>query len=302
MGNNIDPHLVNFTYEAAFKSFWGKNALRRFLKSCNISAALLATWSSGESKGEFLNRLIQILLKSEKGQVVFNRIAVKLSELNTFPDLQNLNDSAKKISEAKVAISKLRSYLDKKLETEDINFEKGEIQPLLYEQKRKEFQTRLDAMKDLMGNKEGEFQFSSWFYDLLDFCKIENKRPKIGDNKPIDGTLVHKGLSYMVDSNFTPTPYEKKLVRRFRKIIEGSNDHNIGIVISISGYSSDAIESSSRKSPPLILMNVNHLYLFLTGVMDFSEIINRMYRHLSRTGEATLPVNKIWMMDYDENG
>ena len=93
MGKKIDPHLVNLTYEAAYRSFWGKNTLRRFLKSCNTSATLLATWSADESKGEFLNRLFQILLKSEKGRNVLRKISVKLSEQKSFPDLHNYEDS-----------------------------------------------------------------------------------------------------------------------------------------------------------------------------------------------------------------
>ena len=45
-------------------------------------------------------------------------------------------------------------------------------------------------------------------------------------------------------------------------------------------------------------MNVNHLYLFLTGIIDFTEVIKRMHRHLLETGESTVSVNKIWLMEY----
>lgn len=69
-------------------------------------------------------------------------------------------------------------------------------------------------------------------------------------------------------------------------------DNTMGIMVSISGYSSTAISDASGNKTTLLLLDANHLYLFLSGAMTFAEIVSRVRRHASQTGEAYLPVNK----------
>ncbi len=69
-------------------------------------------------------------------------------------------------------------------------------------------------------------------------------------------------------------------------------DNTMGIMVSISGYSGVAISDASGNKSTLLLLDASHLYLFLSGVMSFSDTISRIRRHASQTGEAYLPVNK----------
>jgi len=41
-----------------------------------------------------------------------------------------------------------------------------------------------------------------------------------------------------------------------------------------------------------MLLDAQHLYLFLAGTMSFADIVSRVRRHVSQTGEAYLPVAK----------
>jgi hypothetical protein len=66
----------------------------------------------------------------------------------------------------------------------------------------------------------------------------------------------------------------------------------MGIMVSISGYSSTAISDASGSKTTLIILDASHLYLFLSGAMSFTDIISRVRRHVSQTGEAYLPANK----------
>ena len=66
----------------------------------------------------------------------------------------------------------------------------------------------------------------------------------------------------------------------------------MGVMISISGYSSVAIAEASGKKTTLLLFDAQHIYLFLMGGMKFSEIIKRVRRHAAQTGEAYLLASK----------
>jgi hypothetical protein len=65
----------------------------------------------------------------------------------------------------------------------------------------------------------------------------------------------------------------------------------MGILVSISGYSSVAREEASGNKTPLLLLDHGHIYLVLGGMMGFADVIERIRRHASQTGEAYLSVS-----------
>ena len=59
MAAKITPRLIELTYEAALKSFWRKEALRKFLRASHVAEGVMATWVPDESKRDFLDRAFQ---------------------------------------------------------------------------------------------------------------------------------------------------------------------------------------------------------------------------------------------------
>ena len=51
-------------------------------------------------------------------------------------------------------------------------------------------------------------------------------------------------------------------------------------------------KQASGRRTALLLFDAMHLYLFLSGTLTFQEVILRVRRHASQTGEAYLPVAK----------
>jgi hypothetical protein len=47
--------------------------------------------------------------------------------------------------------------------------------------------------------------------------------------------------------------------------VQEKADNTMGIMVSISGYSSTAIDAASGPRTPLLLLDHSHLYLLLTG-------------------------------------
>ena len=108
MAARISPRLIELTYEAALKSFWRKEALRKFLRASHLSEAFLSTWSSEDSKRDFLDRVFQKLQMNDRARAVIFEMARSLSEQTTFPDLRNWEDSPQKIADATKAVAELK--------------------------------------------------------------------------------------------------------------------------------------------------------------------------------------------------
>jgi len=301
MATRITPRLIELSYEAALKSFWRKEALRKFLRASHVAATFIATWAAEESKRDFLDRTFQQLQATDRGKSVIFEMAKFLSEQTTFPDLRNWEDSQQKISDAGKAVAELKVYLktqDEEIRTEREREEakskareaRTKIQRSLIDKGK--LQVRLNSLHSAVGTQQGGYDFQDWFYDLLDFCEIQNRRPYVSAGRQIDGSLTFDGRTYLVELKFTGSQADAPDVDSLRSKVDDKADNTMGIMVSISGYSSVALAQASGRKTTLLLFDASHLYLFLSGTLSFTDIISRVRRHASQTGEAHLPAGK----------
>lgn len=301
MAVKITPRFIELTYEAALKSYWRKAALRKFLQAVHISESHLATWAQEESKREFLDRTFASLQKTDKGKAVIFEMARSLSELTTFPDLRDWEDSAEKIAAAMKAVAELKAYLRAQEEVVRTESERQEAKTKAREEREQiqrsltdkaKLQERLDKLHPAVGTQQGGYSFQDWFYDLLDFCEIQNRRPYVIAGRQIDGSLTLDGTTYLVELKFTGAQASATDIDSLRSKVEDKADNTMGIIVSISGYSSVAIAQASGRRTALLLLDAMHLYLFLSGTLSMPDIISRVRRHASQTGESYLPTNR----------
>ena len=301
MATIITPRLIELTYESALKSYWRKQALRKFLRASKISESFVSSWNSDESKREFLDRLFQKLQASDKGKAVIFQMARSLSEQTTFPDLRNWEDSDEKIQTANKSVQELKYYLKMQAENLKNEKEKKEIQEKYREERIKtqrsltdktKLKDSLDALYSKVGTQEGGYAFEKWFYELLDFCEITNRKPYKTDGRQIDGSLTLEGTTYLVELKFTKKQADATVIDSLKAKVNKMADNTMGIIISMSGYSSVAINDASGSKTTLLILDASHFYLYFLGALNFSDIILRVRRHVSQTGEAYLPANK----------
>jgi hypothetical protein len=301
MATKITPRLIELTYEAALKSFWRKGGLRKFLAASHVSETFLATWGPDESKRDLLDNLFPKLQTSDRGKAVIFAMARHLSEQTSFPDLRNWEDSQQKIAEATRAVDELKAYLraqdveirnekereDAKAKARD---ERQRLQRSLTD--RSKLQQRLDKLHPAVGTQQGGYHFQDWFHDLLAFSEIENRRPYLSAGRQIDGSLTLDGTTYLVELKFTASQADATDIDSLRSKVDDKADNTMGVMVSISGYSSVAISQASGRKTTLLLLDAMHLYLFLSGALSFKDILARVRRHASQTGEAFLPAAK----------
>lgn len=297
MSIRVTPHLIQLAYEAALKLFWRKESLRKFLRECHVAETHLATWSSEESKREFLDRTFAALQRSERGKAVLAQMAAFLAEQSSFPDLRNWEDSATKLAEATKAVVELKSLLAK--QAEEIRSEhdvaetksRARAEREVIQRAQTDLTKLMQALAHLtpqMGTAPGGYAFQEWFYDLLSFAEVENRRPYVTSGRQIDGSVTVDGTTYLVELKFTSAQADAPDIDIFRAKIESKADNTMGLFVSMAGYSSVAIKEASGKKTPMLLTDASHVYLVLTGAMQLTEVIRRVRRHAAQTGESYL--------------
>ncbi len=301
MTTKITPHLIQLTYEAVLKSFWRKETLRKFLRESNIAEAHLSSWGNEESKRAFLDRTFESLQKSVKGKSVICQMANSLAEQIVFPDLRNWEDSDKKIADAAKAVSDLKTLLAR--QSEEIRSERDiEEAKTRSRQEREKIQrsqtdlvklnSRLTELLPLIGTQKGGYDFQDWFYDLVTYAEIETRRPYVTTGRQIDGSITLDGTTYLVELKFTASQAAATDIDIFKSKVESKADNTMGVFISMSGYSSVAIADASGRKTALLLLDASHIFLALTGTIRLGEVIQRIRRHASQTGDSYLPANK----------
>jgi hypothetical protein len=300
----LSPHYLELVTDAALKSYWYKKSFRAFLRRCNVPENLLSTWNADEEgKREFLDRLLpQLETRGDVGIRTVNTMADSLMQQETFPDLNTVEDSARKKALAKQAVFDLKAFVQRQQQEargERENKQKREQAKAIRESAIARLETleslssRLTDLSKNIGTQAGGYGFEKWFYDLLDFFEIPCRRPYKVDGRQIDGSITLIGTTYLVELKFTKDQADAPDVDIFRSKIRSKADNTMGIMLAMSGYSSIAISEASREQTPILLLDSNHIFLLFNRTISFHNLIDRVRRHCSQTGRAYLPTSEL---------
>lgn len=294
----LAPTLVNLIYEATLKTFWRKNALRRFLRQAGVAESFVNSWASDESKRTFMDRLFLKVADLPKGSDLLLGMADELVKPSSFPDLQGWEDSAVKIKEATAATAELRKAMASVNVQVQNEAERAAAQrratDLRAETQRSQqtlasLEARLKTLAGKLGTQEAGYAFQDWFYDLVDFFEVPNRRPYKVAGRQIDGSITVSGTTYLVELKFTTEQAGSTDIDSLLKKVNDKADNTMGILVSMSGYSGVAVTEASGRKTPLLLMDHRHVYFLLASSATLGELVDRVRRHASQTGEALLP-------------
>jgi hypothetical protein len=297
MPKKVNPVILDLIYDALIKCFWRKEALKRFLRSAGIAGNYIAQMDMSESKRTWLDRLFPILTTKDKGPELLLAMARTLASMNHFPDLQSWEDSSTKIEAAKAAVRRLAEAIgaeDEKSAREDAANETKRKAEEKRKAKMREYadltklKARMDALATQIGTQQAGYDFQDWFYDLLNYEDIDNRRPYTAEGRQIDGSLTLDGTTYLVELKFEAKQAGAPHIDSLKAKINSKADNTMGIMVPMSGYSFIAMKEASGPKTALLLFDYSHVYMVLEGVSSMKEIIRRVRRHSSQTGQAFL--------------
>lgn len=299
--SRVSSHFVQLTQDACLKSFWRKPALRSFLWQHHISEGMLSSWAGEETKRSFLTRLFDklVAMKGDRAAAIIIDIARSLAAQEHFPDLENWEDSAIKLREAREAVQRLRAEVAKldsaqrdeaEARRRRAESDRRRQQTLAAKQSLEALKARLDAIAQRIGTQEAGYDFQAWFYDLVDFFEVECRRPYTTDGRQIDGSLTLDGTTYLVELKFTANTTDAPDIDVFRRKVTSKADNTMGLFVSMTGFTSTAKAGASGERTPLLLLDYQHLYAILGMAMTLPEVVGRTKRHAAQTAAAYLAV------------
>ena len=249
-----------------------------------------------------MDRIFPKLEESESGQAIVQQMAHALADQKSFPDLAKHEDSAEMTRQAREAVAALGKYLTEKRAEQQNEQEKQQVRKAAEEMRIRNVRSQADLAKlrdrldkDLcpqLGTQKGGYAFQDWFYDLMAFSDVDHRRPYVTDGRQIDGSITVDGTTYLVELKFTAPQSNANDIDSLLAKVNSKADNTMGIMVSMSGYSSVAIKQASFSRTPLLLFDYSHLYMVLGGTATFSDMVRRVRRHSSQTGCAFLPTQE----------
>lgn len=303
MSKALSAYFVSLVEDACLKAFWRKRALASFLIANNINKSFVEPLNMGETKANVLSNIFQSLSKNQEETKisVLLKIAHELVSMKKFIDLEDWEDSSEKIRRAKESIGELK----KELEKIEINYEfagvksrRKEAQLAITKQSNynaqfEKFHNSLRLIYNKVGEQSAGYEFEKWIYDFASFNDII-ARPSYRDknNRQIDGAIEIESNNIILEIKCTKCLTPVTEIDSFRAKVNTKAENTLGLIISMSGYESSAIESASENRSPIFLIDGGHLFnLVMTQRMSFKELILRVIRNGAQIGRAYLPLS-----------
>lgn len=241
-------------------------------------------------------------------QIAMNlyNLAASIVSMKSYPDLAGWENSKEKIEAAYRSCEKLRSEYTKiseVIEDEIIIAQRKLLANQFKTSTEKscrqfnEIKSRFESLLPSIGTQKGGYDFEEWFYQLADYYEIDNRRPyKDSHGRQIDGSITIHGITYLVELKFTKSPIGSEDIFIFLSKINRKAENTMGIMVSMSGYNTNAINNASRDRTPLLLMDYSHIVnIILQKIMRLNEVIDRVNRHASQTGCSFLPASEFYI-------
>jgi hypothetical protein len=298
----LDGSFVNLLFDALVKAMWFKRTLRIFLRQHGVSEAALATWAEGETKREFLDRLLSRLAGDPRSTNLLLALARDLAEQSAFPDLQGLEDGPQRIAAAREATQRLHVALkkmDQQVRSEQNAREARERRGALLRQSERtskqlrDLETRLQELARQIGTQDAGYEFERWFYDFVDHFEVMHRRPYRSGDLQYDGSVTVDGTTYLVELKFTKERAGPTAVSHLEAKVRRKADNTMAVLVSMAGFTAPAVEHASSPRSVVLLLDASHIYRCLAGAQSFAELIQRAARHAAQTGQAYASVSEV---------
>lgn len=287
-----------YALEEALSTYhWYKSDFQTLVRARFSEAPdALAAVNFDDTKRAATGQLVRELrLKERKYQTLVIDALIALSEFDPgFPHLARLEDGPTRVAAAKTAHDAVVSVIAQYSEL--VSLREAAIREA-EEMRAKETARRLheSLLKDLKDQfmtmhasserpqRRGR-DFERFLNALFELWDLNPRAAYSIDHEQIDGAFTFRTDDYILEARWRAEPLQPKHLNNFRLKIDGKARNTLGLYMSISGFTTGAVEKHSHGQTPLILMDGKDLMPILEGRISLIEVLERKRRHAAETG------------------
>lgn len=274
--------------------YWTKRDLRLFINSALIHKELVGCADWTETKYEICSQLINYMVEHQSyyGDDIYSLIK-NTCQMDDFSHLMRWENGKELVAKAKKSVTTLQNVCNShRVDFEDrlqIKEKRKKAQERIqktedYRRKLSELQTSFYGLTKLPPQEKG-YKFEKFLVDLFSFFDLAPRGAFKIVGEQIDGAFTHDGTDYLLEAKYQEKPIANGDLYAFAGKINSKLKSTLGLFISISGFSSEALETRGATNNAIILIDGRDLVSVLENRIDLSDMIRIKRRHAAETGE-----------------
>lgn len=144
------------------------------------------------------------------------------------------------------------------------------------------------------------YHFETLLKELLRADNLDPRTSYKASGEQIDGSFFLDGTVFLLEAKWQATEIPASTLYQFKGKVDGKLSGTIGIFISMSGYSEDAVDALTLgKSLNLVLFDKRDIDATITKDLGFREVLKRKLRKAAEEGVVYFPTEAEVVTDGD---
>lgn len=301
MPKRLSPAAIHALKEALSSIYWYKSDLRSFLQNSIGDRRLVASLDWNTYKRQIVSDLIDELCL-DANLSALTRLCHDVTEMRSFPHLEQVEGGKQKAAKAREAVEQLRqlveTHTEAKREAEELlerqrQFQERIRQSAAVREKLDELKQRFTSIAIGSNPQQRGFELERLMLDLFELFDLDPKASFRNVGEQIDGAFTLEGTDYLFEAKWQEEPVRVQELDAFSSKVERKLENTLGLFLSMNSFSPDAVETHSRGTPNAVLMDGADLLAVLEQRIDFVSLLVRKKRHAAQTGKIFLPIHEI---------
>ena len=228
----------------------------------------------------------------------------EVAKIKDFSHLSRLEDGADKVQKASESVSALRILVKDHFDLiEEQRVSEGQRKAAYEKMLRNQgVRDRLKEIEkdylELIGSTNPQqrgFTLERILRELFTLFDLDPKASFRITGEQIDGAFTFDNTDYILEAKWQQVLVgTRELDTLYSKLARMTLENTLGLFLSINGYSNDAVKAHSSGRRLMILMDGSHLMAVIEGRIDLMQLLLRMRRHASQTGNIYLQIHEIF--------
>ncbi|ANS66325.1 hypothetical protein SLINC_4101 [Streptomyces lincolnensis] len=300
----INPSAYNALADALWLIYWNKDPFELYIRGMlKDHSELLPQLNFQATKREVSGQLVKLLRANETRYLdVTVALMLDIAAMDRFPNLERQVDGDVMVAKATAAVAELRRWTGKQ---QDIIKEHEEHAAAIAESAKKDQDGRVFAqahddlkqrfivMHAATDKHQRGTDFEGFINEFFALYDLEPRAAYIMEYEQIDGAFSFDTDYYVLEAKWWKERIGRRELDVFKTNIERKGKNTLGLYVSMSGFTSDALAIYSL-STPFITMDGGDFMAVLDQRIRLDDLMTHKRKHASQTGHCYLPVSEIF--------
>lgn len=292
------PAVIDALAECLRTVYWFKNDLKSFLLRVGVEPRTMSALPWGGYKRHAIRALLdQLSAEPASGKPILDKLLDGIVEQgDDFPHLARLDDGKRRVADARAAVRHLKDLLGTVTVAERATqarlerrteAERAAGQARARRADLAQLNERFVALCMSEDSQRRGYDLQDLLRDLFALHDLDPRGSFARPGEQADGSITLDGTVLLIEARWTGALTDPREVREFRTKVHDKLDNTLGLMISMSGFTDEAISSAAGGGRMVVvLMDGQDLASVFTGLTDLVEVIQRKLRHAAETGNA----------------